>query len=63
MARKVVGWLLLLVGIGGIIVNIVSAVLWGSSLILIGNTVICLVFVFGGWRLAHPKPVTGGMIR
>jgi len=59
MVKKALGWLLFVIGIGGIITNIVFVVTSGtSSWTLVINTLFCLVFIFGGWRLAHPKERT-----
>ena len=53
--KKVIGWILFLWGIAGIIANIVVSVVGHFSGILIFNTVICLVFIWVGWSLCHPK--------
>jgi hypothetical protein len=62
--KKAIGWILFIWGLGGIIANLVFVFASGaSSWVLVINTLFCLLFIFGGWRIAHPKPVTGGMIR
>jgi hypothetical protein len=62
--KKAIGWLLFLIGVAGIIGNIVYLVAWGiSSWGLVGNTFFCLLFIAGGWYLSHPKKaVSGGQI-
>ncbi len=63
--KKFIGWLLFIIGVCGIIANIVFVIAWGSfpaSLII--NTLFCVVFILGGWVLAHPREqARGGMIR
>lgn len=65
MLKKLIGWLLFLVGLAGIIANIVFVVSSGTSTwTLVINTLFCLIFIFGGWRLAHPRETRyGGMLR
>lgn len=63
--KQVIGWILFLVGLAGIIANIIFIVTSGtSSWTLLANTLFCLVFIFGGWRLAHPPGTkSSGMLR
>jgi uncharacterized oligopeptide transporter (OPT) family protein len=53
--KKVIGWILFVWGLAGIIANIIVSVMGHFSGIIIINTVICLIFIWGGWSLCHPK--------
>lgn len=62
--KKVFGWFLFFVGLGGIALNLVFLITHGySTWTLAMNTVVCAVFVLGGWRLTHPKEETVHRIR
>ena len=54
-AKQIIGWILFIWGIGGIIANIVVTALGNGSFILVFNTIVCLIFIWAGWQLAHPK--------
>lgn len=61
-AKQIIGWILFVVGIGGIVANIAVTALGNGSFILVFNTIVCLLFIGAGWQLAHPKEkkVSGG---
>jgi len=64
-AKQIIGWILFVWGIGGIIANIVVTALGNGSFILVFNTIVCLIFIWAGWGLAHPKAkkLSGGRLR
>lgn len=64
-AKQLIGWILFVVGMGGIIANIVVMVLGNGSFVLAVNTIFCLLFIGAGWQLAHPKAkkVSGSQLR
>lgn len=64
-AKQLIGWVLFVVGIGGIVANIVVTALGSGSFILAVNTLFCLLFMGAGWQLAHPKTkkLSGGSLR
>lgn len=64
MVRKIIGWVLILWGIGGLIANLVFVILHDTMpVILAVNSVVCLLFIWGGWKLSHPKIGSGGQVR
>lgn len=56
MARKVGGWILFAWGIGGVIYTLLSAPLIGLPFELGLEALV----IWGGWKLAHPKPKLEG---
>jgi membrane protein implicated in regulation of membrane protease activity len=62
--KKSIGWILLVIGIGGIIVNLIFVFSTGQSTwSLVINTIVCLLFVVGGWQFSHPKEERGGQLK
>lgn len=62
--KKVAGWILFVWGLLGIVANLVAVFIFNSaSWMLVGNTIVCLIFIFGGWYLSHPKKTDSGAIR
>lgn len=63
-AKQIIGWSLFVVGIGGMVANIVVTALGNGSFILVANTIVCLLFIGAGWQLSHPKAkkLSGGRL-
>ena len=56
MWKKVIGWILFAWGIIGLLGNLVIWLPSGTNiLMMVLNSGICALFIWGGWRLAHPK--------
>ena len=57
--KVIVGWILFVWGLIGITVNLLTIVLFdvsdGGQLAV--NTIICILFIYGGWKLIHKKEV------
>ena len=54
MGWRILGWILVLWGTGGIIANIVYAAVAGAfPPSLIGSSLVSILFIWGGWKLAH----------
>lgn len=52
--KRVIGWILFVWGVVGLVGDIVFVLISGD-LILIGNAIVCILFIWGGWRLSHPR--------
>ena len=55
--RKVIGWVILLIGLGGLLSNFAFVMLWHSGTAgLIINSIICIILAYGGYSLIR-KPI------
>ena len=53
MAKRIIGLVLLVWGGGGFIANIIGMVMGIDAIALIPSTIISIIFVFVGYRLAE----------
>lgn len=55
--KVIVGWILFAWGLIGITINLLTIILFnisnGGQLVV--NTIVCILFIWGGWKLAHKK--------
>lgn len=51
--KALIGWLLFLIGCGGLIANLIVTIRGDASVVLILNSLVCLLFIYLGWRLSH----------
>lgn len=58
--KALIGWLLFLIGLGGLIANLLVTIRGDASGVLIVNSLVCLLFIYLGWRLSHQAKMVRG---
>ena len=62
MLKRIIGWLLILVGAGGLLANIAFLAIRGGegAYILVFNSLVCGLLVLAGSRLIRQRPRASG---
>lgn len=54
--KRVIGWVLLIWGIGGLLVNIVAFAVWHSPIYTVAiGALVLMPLILLGWNIIHPQ--------
>lgn len=54
--KRMVGWVLFAWGLLGLLANIAFILVWSvAPLSVVVNSAVCILLIWGGWRLSHPS--------